>query len=142
MKRLAVVLVVSLLIAGGCAWFAPSIDGEWTQIGQIEMLIGVDPVVFSNLEATFDSGAYSFSYRVKVGEEPSETNTHSGTFTPAAPTRGQTVTFKALQSSGSAVPPVGETFDGDVLYLDRSVLVLAIMFGQDGPVVNWAMERK
>lgn len=103
--------------------------------------MGEDLVVFSNLVAEFDSGTYSFSYRVKVGEAASETNTHSGTFTPAAPARGDTVTFTALSSSGSASPPPGETFTGDVLYLDHSVLILAIVAGPDGPVVNWAMER-
>ncbi len=145
MRRMAVALIAFVLVATGCSWFVVSIDGDWTGIGETQMMMGETLVTFTSLSATFDSGAYDFRYTIRVdgdGEPESFLNSHSGTVSPSNPSVDQTMTFTVSSSSGDKAPPVGTSFAGKLLYLDRKVMVLEIVAGEDGPVLNWAFERQ
>ena len=145
MRRMAVALIAFVLVATGCAWFVVSIDGDWTGIGETQMMMGQTLVTFTSLNATFDSGTYDFRYTMKFeydGEPESFLNSHSGTVSPSDPSVGDSMTFRVSSSSGDMAPLPGESFVGTLLYLDRKVMVLEIVAGDDGPVLNWTFERQ
>ena len=145
MRRMAVALIAFVLVVTGCAWFIASIDGEWKGIGETQMMMEGTLVTFTGLEGTFDSGTYEFRYtmvfEVEGGEE-TVSNSHSGTVSPSDPSVGDSMTFRVSSSSGDMAPPPGESFVGTLLYLDRKVMVLEIVAGEGGPVLNWTFERQ
>ncbi|MFW6260678.1 MAG: hypothetical protein ACOC6J_03760 [Spirochaetota bacterium] len=143
--RLAIVavLAIAVLALSSCAeWLGPSIDGSWTAFGDYLVDFGGSAGEIGGLTALFESGAYRFEYTMTepYPDGPSTATWHEGSLDPGEPGEGDAFTMTVTASSDNDYsPPVGESFEGTVVYLGRDVLVLDIDAGQ---IQTWSFRRQ
>ena len=140
----AVLACVVLLLLSGCPNFlTPAMEGEWKLVGEQIVFGGVDYMAFTECTAIFGSGTYDFEYTI-VDPYPDgdvTVSSHTGTMSPAEPEVGDGIVFTATTSSGTMVPPPETTFSGEVLHMDRNILVLNLQTGGE-LMLAWTFERQ
>lgn len=143
-KRAAVLLLVlAMLLLAGCeGWLGPSIDGRWAAFGDHLADMGGDVGEISSLNVLFDSGEYRFDYTMTdpYPDGPSTATWQEGSLDPSELGEGDAFTMIVTASPDDGYsPPVGESFEGKVVYLGRDVLVLDI---DAGDIQTWSFRRQ